>query len=71
MTVDQIVQLIFDTNPSDVNKAYIFQKDNYGKLLISLNNNSFKELGNNLFYFTGDTIKRIPGYHDSLSSQNH
>ncbi len=70
MKLDEVVQLIFDANPSDIKKAYLYQKDNYGKLLISLNNNSFKELGKNSFYFTGDTIKRIPIYLDSLALQN-
>jgi len=67
MKLDEVIQLIFDANPSDIEKAYMYQKDNYGKLLINLNNNSFKKLGNNAFYFTGDTIKRIPVYRDSLT----
>ena len=70
MKLDEVVRLIFDANPSDIKKAYTYQKDIYGKLLISLNSNSFKESSNNSFYFTGDTIKRIPAYRDSSALQN-
>lgn len=70
MKLDEVVQLIFDANPSDIKKAYAYQKNMYGKLLISLNSDSFKESSNNSFYFTGDTIKRIPAYRDSSGLQN-
>ncbi|QNR84088.1 hypothetical protein H9N25_19560 [Pedobacter riviphilus] len=65
MALDQIVQLVFDTNPSDVKEAYIYQKVQYGQSLINLNNSSFKD-SSNTYYFTGDTLRHIPAYRDSL-----
>ena len=61
MTLAEVVQIIFEKNPTDIKKHYENQIDLYSKKIIELNKNCFEEKdGNN--YYKQDTIKNIPSF---------
>lgn len=61
MPVKDIVQIIFDANPTDIKSAYLNQTDEYAKKIVELNKDCFKE-DSNKFFFLKDTLRHIPSY---------
>lgn len=61
LTVQEVVKIIFDTNPTDIKSNYSQQIEAYSKKLIHLNENYFQEAGEN-YFFNGDTLKHIPAF---------
>ncbi len=59
--VNEIVEIIFSKNPTDIKKHYDQQKDSYAKLLFQKNKGCFKE-SKGTMYFVKDTLKHIPSY---------
>jgi hypothetical protein len=61
MSLEDVVKLIFEKNPTDIKKHYENQIEIYSKKIIELNNNCFEEKdGKN--YYKQDTIKYIPSF---------
>lgn len=61
MSVNEVVRIIFEKNPTDIKKHYENQIDLYSKKIIELNKNCFVEKDGNNFYIQ-DTIKNIPSF---------
>jgi hypothetical protein len=61
MPLDNIVQIVYNANPTDVKKTYIGQEKVYGNLLVALNRDCFEEK-KGIFYFVKDTLRHIPCY---------
>ena len=61
MTLAEVVEVIFEKNPTDIKKHYENQIDLYSKKIIELNKNCFVEKDGNNFYIQ-DTIKNIPSF---------
>lgn len=55
----EVVQVVFNCNPSDIKSKYIGQEDIYGIKLVNANKNCFEEK-NGVFYFVHDTLKHLP-----------
>lgn len=61
MKISEVVEIIFEKNPTDIKKHYENQIDLYSKKIMELNKDCFEEKnGNN--YYKKDTIKNIPSY---------
>src|SRR5690606_31659095 len=60
-TVSEIVEVIFEKNPNDIEKHYKEQKENYSKKLFELNQESF-ENKDGVYYFVKDTLRHIPSF---------
>ena len=59
--IEDIVDIIFETNPTIVRDLYTGQKTLYAKRLLELNKNCFIEIkGSNIFM--KDTLRMIPTY---------
>jgi hypothetical protein len=61
MPIEDIVQIIFDSNPSDIKSSYSNQIEEYGKIIIEKNKDCFIEDKNKYIYLKG-TLKHIPSY---------
>ena len=61
MTLAEVVEVIFEKNPTDIKKHYENQIDLYSKKIIELNKNCFEEKDGNNFY-KQDTIRNIPSF---------
>lgn len=61
MPIKEIVQIIFNANPSDVKSNYSEQLEEYSKLIIELNKDCFR-LDSNKYFFSKDTLRHIPAY---------
>lgn len=59
--VEDVVQVIFAKNPTDIKSSYERQATIYSKMVIDLNRNCFVEK-EGAFYFTKDTLRHIPSY---------
>lgn len=57
--IDDVVTLIFKTNPNDIKKIYTGQEEIYGKVLIEKNKDCFQDR-DGIYYFVQDTLKHIP-----------
>jgi hypothetical protein len=60
-SVSEVVEIIFNNNPTDIKSHYGTQKEIYSKQLIYQNQNCFEDK-NGIFYFAKDTLKHIPSY---------
>lgn len=58
---EEIVKVIFENNPTDIQSSYSAQNELYTKQLIELNKDCFEEK-NGVFYFVKDTLRHIPSY---------
>lgn len=61
LSIDDVVNIIFKFNPTDVKKTYLGQENIYGKALIELNKGCFQEKQGE-FYFVKDALKHLPCY---------
>jgi hypothetical protein len=59
--LDDIVKVIFDTNPTDIANYYKGQEALYANHIIELNKNCFEEK-EGVFLFVKDTLRHIPSY---------
>lgn len=57
----EVVQLIYNSNPTDVKSKYLGQEDLYGIQLVNSNKNCFEEK-KGIYYFVHDTLKHLPCY---------
>ena len=60
--LDEVVNEIFRRNRNDIERTYREQKDRYGKVLLEMNKNSFKNEDNKVIYTAQDSIRNIPCY---------
>lgn len=63
MSVTEVVEIIFEKNPTDIKKHYEYQVDLYSKKIIELNPHCFEEK-DGINIFKQDTIRKIPSYND-------
>lgn len=63
--VEDIVKIIFNLNPTDINKSYSNQEKIYSDQLVFLNKQCFEEKDGN-YYFVKDTIRNIPSFKKSF-----
>ncbi len=61
MSLDEVVQIIFENNQTNIKQPYLIQKDIYAKQIIYLNRDCFKD-SNNTYYLIRDTLKHIPTF---------
>lgn len=61
MPLKDIVQIIYEANPSDIKNNYSAQIEEYSKKLIELNKDCFK-VDSSKFLFSKDTLRHIPSY---------
>ncbi len=61
MSLEEVVKIIFEKNPSDIEKYYESQIIQYSKEIIEKNKNCFEEKAGKK-YFSRDTIKIIPSF---------
>ncbi len=61
MKLDEVVEVIFSKNPTEIRSIYSGQVATYSKHLLERNKNCF-ELKNGIYYFTKDTLRQIPAY---------
>lgn len=61
MSLNEVVQIIFENNPIGIKQTYLNQKDIYAKRIFELNRDCFKD-SNNTYYLIRDTLKHIPTY---------
>lgn len=59
--INKIVEIIFNKNPTEIKNIYKGQEDLYSKHLIERNKECF-ELKNDIYYFTKDTLRKIPSF---------
>ena len=59
--VNEVVEIIFKNNPTDIKNNYDEQQDVYSKQLIEKNKDCF-EYKSGIFYFVKDTLRHIPSY---------
>jgi len=59
--VNEVVEIIFKGNPTDIQSHYSTQKEIYSKQLINKNKDCFVKR-DDVFYFVKDTLKHIPSY---------
>lgn len=59
--VNEVVEIIFNNNPTDIKSHYDTQKEIYSKQLIEKNKDCFEDK-NGVFYFVKDTLRHIPSY---------
>lgn len=63
--IGEIVNLIFENNPTEISKIYLFQKKDYQNNLLKLNQNYFKI--NNDTICINDSIPKIPSFKYSIN----
>jgi len=61
MKLEEVVQIIFDANPTDIKNTYLNQVEQYSKRLLELNQDCF-QLNSNTFLLIKDTLINIPSY---------
>jgi len=61
MPVKEIVEIIYEANPSDIKKNYSTQIEEYSKKIIELNKDCFKG-DSSTFHSSKDTLRHIPSY---------
>ncbi|MES2650626.1 MAG: hypothetical protein V4663_02745 [Bacteroidota bacterium] len=61
MEIQEVVNIIFDSNPKDIKNTYSNQSEIYSGHLLKLNKDCFKEL-NNILHMGKDTLRFIPTY---------
>ncbi|MGC4128669.1 MAG: hypothetical protein QM564_03750 [Bergeyella sp.] len=59
--VNEVVEIIFKENPTDIKSHYDTQKEIYSKQLIDKNKDCFEDR-NGIFHFVKDTLRHIPSY---------
>jgi hypothetical protein len=59
--IDEVVKVIFNKNPTEIKSIYSGQETTYSKHILDLNKQCFEEK-NGVYYFTKDTIRKIPSY---------
>ncbi len=55
----EVVQVIYNCNPTDIKSKYLGQEDLYGIQVVNSNKNCFEER-NGIFYFVHDTLRHLP-----------
>lgn len=61
--INDLVNLIFDENPTNVGVVYKFQKEDYKNLLLEKNPESFTKINDSTF-IVKDSVKIIPSFRD-------
>lgn len=64
MPVKDIVQIIFDANPTDIKSNYSLQIEEYSKKIVELNKDCFK-VDSGKFFLSKDTLRHIPYFKKS------
>ncbi len=59
--IDEVIEIIFKHNPTDIKSSYDEQREIYSKQLIEANKNCFEDK-TGVFYFVKDTLRHIPSY---------
>ncbi|MBK8621048.1 MAG: hypothetical protein IPN79_04645 [Saprospiraceae bacterium] len=61
MNLDDVVNVIFNNNPTEISRIYSGQEEIYSKHLLELNKQCFEEK-EGIYYFSKDTLRQIPSY---------
>ena len=61
MTLEDVVKIIFEKNPTDIKKNYEKNIELYSRELFKINKDCFEEKENKIYYVK-DTIKNIPAF---------
>jgi len=61
MKLDEVVNVIFNKNPTEISSFYAGQETVYAKHLLEFNKQCFEEK-EGIYYFTKDTLRQIPSY---------
>lgn len=61
MSLEDVVQVIFSKNPTEIGSVYSDQKEIYSKNILEINKQCFEEKDGK-FFFVKDTLLKIPSY---------